>query len=251
MREGANTTSSILAVNIHWYGHFRGCHCQHLQNWEYTYPSFWKFHFEASTYREIVKAVVPSSIICNGKKLDGVQLFISRVCACSVALTLLWPHGLQPTGSSVIGILQAKILEWVAISYSREGIFLTQGLNPFLLHLLHWLAGRFFISSATISSQSVISVAQSCPTLCDSMDCSMSSFPVHHQLPELTQIHVHWVGDAIQPSHPLSSPSPPTFNLSQHQSLFNWVSSSHQVAKLLVFQLQHQSFQWKFRTDFR
>ena len=73
------------------------------------------------------------------------------------------------------------------------------------------------------------------------MDCSMPGFPVHHQLPELAQTHVHWVSDAIQPSHPLSSPSPPAFNLSQHQSLFKWVSSLHQVAKILVFQLQHQN----------
>ena len=94
------------------------------------------------------------------------------------------------------------------------------------------------------------SVAQSCPTLCDPMDCSMPGFPVHHQLPELTQTHIHRVSDAIQPSHPLSSPSPPAFNLSQHQGLFQWVSSSHQVAKILEFQLQHQSFQWIFRTDF-
>ena len=78
------------------------------------------------------------------------------------------------------------------------------------------------------------------------MDCSTPGFPVHHQLPELTQTHVHRVGDAIQPSHPLSAPSPPTFNLSQHQGLFQWVSSSHQVAKVLEFQLQHQSFQWIF-----
>ena len=69
------------------------------------------------------------------------------------------------------------------------------------------------------------SVAQSCPTLCDAMDCSTPDFPVHHQLPEHAQTHVHWVGDAIQPSHPLSSPSPPAFNLSQHQGLFQWVSS--------------------------
>ena len=74
------------------------------------------------------------------------------------------------------------------------------------------------------------SVAQSCPTLCDPMDCSSPGLPVHHQLPEFTQIHVHWVSDAIQPSHPLLSPSLPTFNLSQHQGLFKWVSSSHQVA---------------------
>ena len=80
--------------------------------------------------------------------------------------------------------------------------------------------------------------SQSCPTLCDPMDCSMPGFPVHHQLPELVQTHVHWVSDAIQPSHPLLSPSPPAFNLSQHQSLFQWVSSSHQVAKKLEFQLQ-------------
>ena len=87
-------------------------------------------------------------------------------------------------------------------------------------------------------------------SICDPMDCSTPGFPLHHQLPELTQTHVHWVGNAIQPSHPLSSPSPPTFNLSQHQGLFQWVSSSYQVAKVLEFQLQHQSFQWIFRTDF-
>ena len=94
------------------------------------------------------------------------------------------------------------------------------------------------------------SVAQSCPTFCDPMDRSTPGFPVHHQLPELTQTHVHRVSDAIDPSHPLSFPSPPAFNLSQHQGLFKWFSSSHQVAEVLEFQLQHQSFQWIFRTDF-
>ena len=82
------------------------------------------------------------------------------------------------------------------------------------------------------------------------MDCSMPGFPVHHQFLELTQTHVNHVGDAILPSYSLSYPSPPAFNLSQHQGLFQWVSSSHQVAKVLEFQLQHQSFQWIFRTDF-
>ena len=82
---------------------------------------------------------------------------------------------------------------------------------------------------------SVSPVAQSCPTLCDPMDCSMPAFPVHNQLPELTQTNVHWVGDVFQSSHPLSSPSPPAFNLSQHQGLFKWVSSSHQVAKYWSF----------------
>ena len=75
------------------------------------------------------------------------------------------------------------------------------------------------------------------------MDCSIPGFPVHHQLPELTQTHVHHVDDAIQPSHPLLFPSSPAFNLSQHQSLFQLVSSLHQDAKILEFQLQHQSFQ--------
>ena len=81
------------------------------------------------------------------------------------------------------------------------------------------------------------------------MDCSTPGLPVHHQLPEFTQTHVHWVRDAIQLSDALSSPSPPTFDLSQHQSILKWVSFSHQVAKVLEFQLQHQSFQWTFRTD--
>ena len=92
-------------------------------------------------------------------------------------------------------------------------------------------------------------VTQSCPTLCDPMNHSMPGLPVHHQIPEFTQTHAHRVSDTIQPSHPLSSPSPPALNLSQHQSLFKWVSSSHQVAKVLQFQLQHHSFQWTPRTD--
>ena len=100
---------------------------------------------------------------------------------------------------------------------------------------------KYFFSS--------VQLLQSCPTLCDPMNCSTPSLPDHHQLLDFTQTRVHWVGDAIQPSHPLSSPSPPALNLSQHQGLFQWVSSSHQVAKVLEFQLQHQSFQWTFRTD--
>ena len=82
------------------------------------------------------------------------------------------------------------------------------------------------------------------------MDCSTPGFPVHHQLLELAQTHVYRVSDAIQPSHPLSSPSPSAFTFSQHQGLFKWVSSSHHVAKVLEFQLQHQSFQWTFMSDF-
>ena len=99
------------------------------------------------------------------------------------------------------------------------------------------------------NDQPFSSVAQSCPTLCNPMKHSTPGLPARHQIPEFTQTHVHWVGDAIQPSHTLSSPSPPAFNLSQHQGIFKWVSSSLQVAKVLEFQLQHQTFQWTPRTD--
>ena len=93
------------------------------------------------------------------------------------------------------------------------------------------------------------SVAQSCPTLCDPMNRSTPGLPVHHQLLEFTQTHIHRVVDAIHPSHPQSSPSPPAPNPSQHQSLFQWVNSSHEVAKVLEFQLQHHSFQRNLRAD--
>ena len=102
--------------------------------------------------------------------------------------------------------------------------------------------------SSNLSSLQFSSVGQSCPTLCDPMNRSTPGLPVHHQFQEFTQTHVHWVGDAIQPSHSLLSPSPPAPNPSQHQSLFQWVNSSHEVAKVLEFQ-PHQSFQWTLRAD--
>ena len=126
------------------------------------------------------------------------------------------------------------------------------GLISFRMDWLDLLAVQGTLKSLLQHHSSVqfSSVAQSCPTLCNPMNCSMPGLLVHHQLPEFTQTQVHRVGDAIQPSHPLSSPSPLALNLSQPQGLFQWVSSSHQVAKVLEFQLQHQSFQWIFRTDF-
>ena len=96
---------------------------------------------------------------------------------------------------------------------------------------------RLFSSSLLSAIDQIRSVAQSCPTLCDPMNHSTPGLPVHHQLPEFTQTHVHRVSDAIQPSHPLSPPSPLAPNPSQHQSLFQWVNSSHEVAKVLEFQL--------------
>ena len=105
---------------------------------------------------------------------------------------------------------------------------------------------KIFITNYSVQFSSV---AQSCPTLCNPMDRSTPGLPVHHHLLQFTQTHAHWVGDVIQPSHPLSSPSPPTPNPSHHQCLFQWVNTSHEVAKVLEFQLQHQSFQWTPRTD--
>ena len=107
-----------------------------------------------------------------------------------------------------------------------------------------WVADEMRVCAGSQFS----SVTQSCPTLCDLMNCSTPSFPVHHQLLEFTQTHVHRVGHAIQPSHPLLSPSPPAPNPSQNQGLFQWVNSLHEVAKLLEFQLQHQTIQWALRT---
>ena len=109
-------------------------------------------------------------------------------------------------------------------------------MNTAELYTLQWLKGKFYEFQFS-------SVAQLCPTLCDPMNHSTPSLPFHHQRPEFTQTNVHQVGDAIQPSHPLSSPSTPAPNPSQHQGLFKWVTSSHE------FQLQHQSLQWTPRTD--
>ena len=115
-------------------------------------------------------------------------------------------------------------------------------------HKHYWIIKQISVNIIIINRLCIqfSSVAQSCPTLCNPMDFSNPGFPVH-KLTELAQTHIHRVDDAIQPSHPLLSPSPSTFNLSQHQGPFKWLSSSHQVAKIL--ELQHQSFQWIFRTD--
>ena len=125
---------------------------------------------------------------------------------------------------------------------------LNYGLRMEVKFKLKWKNLYSLFLNLVLLSVQFSSVAQSYPTLCNPMDGNTPGFPVHHQLLELSQNHV--LGDAIQTSHPLSSPSPPTFNLSQYQGLFKWVSSSYQVAKVLQFQLQHQSFQWIFRTNF-
>ena len=139
------------------------------------------------------------------------------------------------------------------IPHATAKIWCSQ-INKFLLKFIHLIIlqyMQYIITLYTLNFSSVqfSSVTQSCPTLCDTMSCSTPGLPVHHQHPEFTQTHVHRVSDAIQPSHPLPSPSPPAPNPSQHQSLFQWVNSSHEVAKVLEFQLQHHSFQRNPRAD--
>jgi len=111
-------------------------------------------------------------------------------------------------------------------------------LDLVMMHYVYQLSLGSSHLSLLLSHLQFTSVTQSCPTFCDSMDCNTPGLSVNHQIPEFTQTLLHWVSDAIQPLHPLSSPSPPAFNLPQHQGLFKWVSSSHQVAKVLELQLQ-------------
>ena len=158
-----------------------------------------------------------------------------HICVCAQScLTLCDPMAYSSPGSSVHGILQARILERVSMPSCRGS---SQHRDWTWASCGSCIAGGFFYRWATGEAPQFSSVAQSCPTLCDPMNRSMPGHPVHHQLPEFTQTRVHRASDAIQPSHPLSSPSSPAPNPSQHQSLFQWVNSSHEVAKVLEFQL--------------
>ena len=116
----------------------------------------------------------------------------------------------------------------------------------------YWLPGMRGkgINKESMEDFCCCSVTQPCLTLCAPISFSTPGFPVLCHLLKLAQSHVHWANNAVQPSHPLSFPSPPAFNLSQHQGLFQWVSSSNRLAKVLELQLQHQSFQWIFQIDF-
>ena len=143
-------------------------------------------------------------------------------------------------------LLQQKIF-WVFFFFFSFNWNMQKSSTNLVLSRAHQISDKLFV--ARKKSVQFSSVAQLCPTLCDPVNHSTPGLPVHHQLQEFTPTHVHWVSDAIQPSHPLSSPSPPAPNPSQHQGLFQWVNSSHEVAKVLEFQLQHQSFQWTPRTD--
>ena len=206
-----------------------------------------------------------SAALCRGWHDASLQNVLWDAFAAAAAKSLQsCPTPCHPIhsslpGSPIPGILQARTLESVAISFSNAWKWKVKvkSLRHVQLLATPWTAayqtppsmgfsrqeywsGLSFPSPERYFSVQFSSVTQSCPTLCDPMNHSTPGLPVHHQLPELTQTHVHWVGNAIQPSHLLLSPSPPAPNPSQHQGLFQWVNSSHEVPKVLEFQLQHQ-----------
>ena len=196
------------------------------------WPKYWSFSFSIIPSKEI-----PGLISFRMDWLDLSNEFIYSLMNPKNVCRLWRPH------QTYTHNLHFKITE-LAGRFSPETAFRQDTLllyNPCkptpIIYILKYLDSVQFSS-----------VSQSCLTLCDPMNCSTPGLPVH-QLPEFTQTHVHRNSDAIQPSHPLSSLSPPAPNPSQHQSLFQWVSSSHEVAKVLEFQLQHQSFQWTSSTD--
>ena len=154
------------------------------------------------------------------------------------------PGELQSMGSKKFGH------NWVTSTFTFQGMQESQWCaTALILAQETWLLTLQEFESDDLTLVVVVQSLSQGPTLCNTMDFSTPGFPVLHYLPGPTQTHVHWAGDAIQPSHPLLSSPPPTFNLSQHWGLFKWVSSSHQVAKVLEFQHKQQSFQWILRTD--
>jgi len=143
---------------------------------------------------------------------------------------------------SQIFSLKLKVMKYYQIHSMKPSLPWCQNQTiklPKKSQFLKWTSIKKILNKILANFSSVSSAAQSCPTLCDPMDWSTPGFPVHHQLLELAQTHVHKVSDAIQRSHPLLSPSLPALNLSQNQGLYQWISSLHQVAQVLEFQLQH------------
>ena len=224
-------------------------------------PKYWNGRWHQLFIWSLKKAILLQHI--ETAREDGsskpMRIFspFKEYCCCSMprsCLTLCNRMDCSLPGTSVHGIYRARILELVAISSSRGSS------QPKDQTHVAYITGRLFTTdppgkplrniTITLNLLPFSSLTQSCPSLCAPMDCSMPGLPVHHEHPEPTQTHVYRVGDAIQPSHPLSSPFPPAFNLLQHQGLFEWVSSSHEVFKIVEFQLQHHSFQWIFRTAF-
>ena len=185
------------------------------------------------------------------QSLSHVQLFASpwtAACQASLSITksqsllkLMYIESVMPSSHLILCcplLLLPSIFPSIRV-FSKESVLRVRWPKYWSFSFSISPSNEYsgLISWQSFSSVQFSSVAQSCPTLCDPMNRSTPGLPVHHQLPEFTQTHVHWVSDAIQPSHPLSSPSPPAPNPYQHHSLFQWVNSSHEVAKVLEFQL--------------
>ena len=211
-----------------------------------------------------IESVMPSNhlILCRPLLLLPSIFPSIRVFSNESALLIRWPKSwsfsfnISPSNEHP-GLISFR-MDWFCITSSQNQFWGTQLLrdNCFLfLVLLNWWGHHLWHKIQDIRCTFQVSASQSVQSLSrvwlsvTPMDRSMPGFPVHHQLPELAQTQVHQVGDAIQPPHPLLSPSPPIFNLSQQQRLFQWVGSSHQVAKVLASQFQHQQ-SWISRTDF-
>ena len=145
----------------------------------------------------------------------------------------------------IFSLCHNSTFKFLALMEAKSSVMFSNCYFVYVLSLFNW--AKAIVYKLQLSSVQLLSRVL---TLCDPMDCSTPGLPVYHQLPEFIQTHANWVSDAFQASHALLYPPPPTFNLSQHQGLFKWVSSSYWLAKVLEFQLQHQSFQWIVRTDF-
>ena len=176
-------------------------------------------------------------------------------CVCYISVCLLWRNaclGFLPTfwlGCFVFLVLSCMSCLYILEINSFVCCFICYYCLPFWGLSVHLVYSFCCAEAFKFNSVQFSSVAQLCPTLCDPMNRSTPGLPVHHQLLEFTQTHVHRVGDAIQLFRLLSPSSPPAPSPSQHQSLFQWVNSSHEVAKVLEFQLRHQSLQWTPGTD--
>ena len=211
--------------------------------------------FPELTQNHVHQVVIPSNhrILCGPLLLLSSIFASTRVFSNESALCIRWPKywsfsfsispsneysGLISFRSDWFHLLAVQETLKSLLQYHSSKASILQCSAFFIVQLSH----PYMTTGKTISLI-LSSVAQLCPNLCDPMNRSIPGLPVHYQFLEFTQTHVHWVSDAIQPSHPLLFPFPPTLNLSQHQGLFKWVSSSHQVAKGLELQLQHQSFQ--------
>ena len=183
------------------------------------WPKYWSFSF----------SIIPSNSQFDNSKISGISESSSVAYSVSSSCVFLLFSIKAKSFAFMVFLLKPR----------HESLGKRTEVNDPLLWDLMFIGLGFSLYLAVCYSWDVqfSSVAQSCPTLCDPMNHSTPNLPVHHQLPEFTQTHVHQVGDAIQPSHPLSSPSPPDPNPSQHQSLFQWVNFSHEVANVLEFQL--------------